>query len=495
MLEVILLAIYLVLLFCILIYCIAESHLAMQYAKHKKQESGREVTVAKKLEHYPFVTVQLPIFNELYVVERLIDSIAEFDYPKDRFEIQVLDDSTDETLQISQAKVGEYKAKGYQIDLVRRPDRKGFKAGALQYGLQTAKGEYIAIFDADFLPDPAFLKATIPSFDDPAIGVVQTRWEHINENYSLLTKVQAFFLDAHFSVEQAGRDICGFFLNFNGTAGVWRRETILDAGGWQADTLTEDLDLSYRAQMKGWKFTYLEEFGSPAELPADIAAFKSQQFRWIKGGAETARKILPRIFKSDLPFAIKFNAFSHLMSSSLYIIILLLVTLSVPLLFVKNSYIEQEYIHYGSLFFLSNIAIAYVYYIATIYRSENKWVGIKKCLVMLPLFLVMTMGLSLHNGLAAIRGLLGEKTPFIRTPKFNIKGVKDAWTDKKYVATKISFMTLMEGFAALYFLGAIVAALAFESIGWEFLLLHVTAFIGFVSIFIYSLSHALIVKR
>ncbi len=453
------------------------------------------MVVLDELDEYPFVTVQLPIFNELYVVERLIDSIAEFDYPKDRFEIQVLDDSTDETLDISRAKVAEYQGKGFNIELVRRPDRKGFKAGALQYGLKTARGTYVAIFDADFLPNPAFLKATIPSFSDPRIGVVQTRWEHINEHYSLLTKIQAFFLDAHFSVEQAGRHLCGFFLNFNGTAGVWRKQTIQDAGGWQADTLTEDLDLSYRAQMKGWKFKYLEDFGSPAELPADIAAFKSQQFRWIKGGAETARKILPRIFKSDLPFAIKFNAFSHLMSSSLYIIILLLVTLSVPLLFVKNSYIQSEYIHYGSLFFLSNIAVGYVYYISTIYRSKDTWTGVKKCIILLPVFLVLTMGLSLHNGLAAIRGLLGEKTPFIRTPKFNIKTVKDAWTDKKYVATKIDLMTIMEGLAALYFLAAIVAALSLESVGWEFLLLHVTAFIGFASIFVYSLSHALAVKN
>jgi len=242
---------------------------------------------------WPMVTVQLPLYNEQYVVERLIDTIAAFDYPKDRFEIHILDDSNDETLDIVKRKVEEYKAKGFQIEQILRPIRQGFKAGALKDGTIFAKGEFLAIFDADFMPRADFLKKTVPFFQDPKVGVVQTRWEHINQNYSLITKLQALQLNVHFTVEQVGRMQGDYFLQFNGTAGVWRKSTIDDAGGWEADTLTEDLDLSIRAQMKGWKIKFLEEIGSPAELPAEMNALKSQQFRWMKGGAETARKMLP----------------------------------------------------------------------------------------------------------------------------------------------------------------------------------------------------------
>ncbi len=488
MIEVFLVAIYFSLLVIILVYCVLEAHLAWKYIRSKRDQSIGE---RPKMDNFPLVTVQLPVFNELYVMDRLIDSIAAFEYPKERMQIQVLDDSTDETLEISRRKVEEYQAKGFDIELIHRVDRSGFKAGALQHGLKTAKGEFIAIFDADFLPNTDFLLQTLPYFDQDKIGLVQTRWEHINEDYSLLTRVQAFFLDAHFTVEQQGRNYGGYFMNFNGTAGVWRKETISDAGGWQADTLTEDLDLSYRAQMKGWVFKYLENIESPAELPADIAAFKSQQFRWIKGGAETARKILPKIVQTDLPFSIKLNAFSHLLSSSLYIIILLMVFLSVPLLLLKNTYIEQEYVHYGSLFLLSNVAVAFMYYVTTVFREDTTWKGILKCTIMLPLFLIMTMGLSLHNGLAAIRGLLGEKTPFIRTPKFNIIGESDAWKNKQYAVSKISGMTYMEGLAAIYFLTALILPYLFPHLGFGFYLLHIIAFISFSSVFLYSVKHAL----
>lgn len=493
MLEIIILSLYAISLVCILTYCTMETHLAWQYIKKKKYNRGAlpQLPTDLAIEQYPYVTVQLPVFNELYVVERLIDAVAEFDYPKERLEIQVLDDSTDETLQISEAKVREYQAKGFDIKLLHRIDRKGYKAGALQAGMLQAKGDFIAIFDADFVPNSDFLRKTLPYFKEEKIGVVQTRWEHLNKNYSLLTKVQAFFIDVHFTVEQSGRNESGYFMNFNGTAGVWRKTTIIDAGGWKADTLTEDLDLSYRAQMKGWTFKYLEEIGSPSELPADMRAFKSQQFRWIKGGAETAKKILPSILRSDLPFSIKFNAFSHLLSSSVYIVIFFMAMLSVPLLLVKNQFIETEYVHYGSIFFLSNIAVAFVYFTSTKHLHANFKDRVYYFCYMLPIFLAITMGLSLHNALAAIRGFLGEKTPFIRTPKFAINGIKDNWHNKKYVSREISFLTVLEGLISLYFLFAVGYSIY---VGELFLLpFYVLAFIGFLSTFIYSVNHARVV--
>ncbi len=443
------------------------------------------------IEEYPMVTVQLPVFNEMYVVERLIDAVAAFDYPKERLQIQVLDDSTDETVAISAKKVKEYQEKGFDIVLLHRVDRKGFKAGALQAATPKAKGQYIAIFDADFIPKKDFLLTTLAYFDHPEVGVVQTRWEHLNKNYSLLTKVQAFFLDAHFTIEQTGRNASGYFINFNGTAGVWRKATIIDAGGWQADTLTEDLDLSYRSQMKGWEFVYVEDIGSPSELPADMRAFRSQQFRWIKGGAETARKILPKILRSDLPWSVKLNAFSHLLSSSVYIIIFLTAFLSVPLLMVKNTYIETEYIHYGALFFLSNISVAFVYYISTHYREKERKHRFLYYLYMLPLFLILTMGLSLHNALAAIRGLLGEKTPFIRTPKFNLMSGKDDWHDKAYTSREIEFLTIVELAITFYFFGAI--AYSFYIMDLTLVPLYLIAGIGFAISSWYSIKHARVV--
>lgn len=493
MTEVILLSLYVLCLSCILVYCLLEATLAFQYIKAKKQANpflpdlAEETTTAS----FPVVTIQLPVFNELYVVERLIDTVVQFDYPKDKLEIQVLDDSTDETLEISRNKVLEYQSKGFDITLLHRTDRTGFKAGALQAGMKQAKGEFIAIFDADFVPKKDFLQKTLPYFADPKIGVVQTKWEHINKDYSVLTKIQALFLDVHFSIEQLGRNSAGYFINFNGTAGIWRKTTIESAGGWKADTLTEDLDLSYRAQLKGWKFKYLEGITSPAELPADMRAFKSQQFRWIKGGAETARKILPDIVKADLPFSTKVHAFTHLLSSSVYIIVFLTAFISVPLLFVKNQYIQYEYDNFGAIFLLNTIALGFVYATSVKHlKNRPTW---KTFCWLLPAFLSITLGLSLHNALAAFRGLIGEKTPFIRTPKFNLANVGDAWQDKKYVSREIDFLTIVEGFFALYFLSAII--FAFVTGSFVLLAFHLIAFFGFSATFIYSISHAKVIGK
>ncbi|HFC01163.1 MAG TPA: glycosyltransferase, partial [Phaeodactylibacter sp.] len=327
--------IYIIALIYITFYCLVQLNLLFYYKKYH-WKNVQEKVVPSKDKDLPFVTIQLPIFNEMYVVERLIDNIVQFDYPKDKYEIHVLDDSTDETVAISQRKVNEYKAKGFNIKFFHRTDRKGYKAGALKEAMVHAKGDFIAIFDADFLPRPEFLRATIPYFKNKKIGVVQTRWEHINQEYSMLTRLQAMQLNVHFTVEQQGRKSANVLLQFNGTAGVWRKECIEDAGGWEADTLTEDLDLSYRAQLRGWEIMYLEKFGSPAELPAEMNGLKSQQFRWMKGGAENARKLLPTIWKSDLAFKKKMHATGHLLNSGVFVFVFIAGIFSVPMLFAMS---------------------------------------------------------------------------------------------------------------------------------------------------------------
>jgi cellulose synthase/poly-beta-1,6-N-acetylglucosamine synthase-like glycosyltransferase len=344
----VLFTVYVLSLFCILFYSIVQGHLTFLYVKSK----GQEYVAPKLPELLPKVTIQLPIFNELYVVDRLIRKVAEIDYPSDLLDIQVLDDSTDETVEVIASLVKEIAALGIGIQHIRREDRVGFKAGALEYGLQSAKGEFVAIFDADFLPERDFLLKTIPYFDNPKIGMVQTKWEHLNKNFNLLTRLLAMALDAHFSIEQRGRNSNGDFMNFNGTAGVWRRVCIEDSGGWSSDTITEDLDLSYRAQLKGWKMKYLEEYASPAEIPAFLSAIRSQQYRWNKGGAEVARKNLKTIFKSDLPFHVKLHATFHLLNTGIFIFVFLSAIISVPLLyFLSVGQIANDILKYSLIFF------------------------------------------------------------------------------------------------------------------------------------------------
>lgn len=472
-------------------YSLVQIHLVVHYLRARKVRKAKggplpELEIPES--EFPLVTVQLPIYNEMYVVERLIDSVCEFDYPKDKFEVQVLDDSTDETVQIIANKVKEWADKGFQITHVRRPDRKGFKAGALEYGLKEATGEFIAIFDADFLPEPGFLRKTLPYFTDAKIGVVQTRWEHINEDYSLLTQLQAFALDAHFSVEQGGRNAAGYFINFNGTAGVWRRETITSAGGWQADTLTEDLDLSYRAQLKGWKFKFLETLYSPAELPAQMGAIKSQQFRWTKGAAETARKNLGSVLRAKLPAGVKLHATFHLLNSFLFICILTSAVLSVPLLWLKNvNPIYNTFFQIATIFMFSLFALIVFFYTSRLERKNYK--GIKFILAF-PLFLSVSMGLSLHNAIATMEGYLGIKSPFIRTPKFNIKNLKDSWSNKQYSASKISLVTILEGILLLYFAGAVLLGVYYHDYGM--IPYHSLLLLGFGTIFYFSVRHSMV---
>jgi cellulose synthase/poly-beta-1,6-N-acetylglucosamine synthase-like glycosyltransferase len=437
---------------------------------------------------YPFVTIQLPIYNERYVVKRLIDNIMKVDYPKDKYEVQVIDDSTDITKSLSAKCVERYKKIGYNIELITRVDRKGFKAGALKHAMPLAKGEFIAIFDADFLPNPDFLKRVLPYFEDEKVGVVQTRWEHINQDYSLLTRLQAFQLNVHFTVEQKGRDAGNYMLQFNGTAGIWRREAIEEAGGWEADTLTEDLDLSYRAQLKGWKILFREDIGSPAELPSEMASLKSQQFRWMKGGAETAKKMLPTVWRSSMPFVKKFHATMHLLSSSVFLFVFIIGVFSVPILFYINPLgINPAYL---SVFMVALLSIIAVYFSANMElaeKGEPKYKTFLKFLLIFPVFLALSMGLSLHNSIAVIQGYVGKKSAFVRTPKFDIRQLSDSFNKKEYLSNKISLTTALEGLLAIYFAGGIIAGYMVND--GSFLIFHLLLLGGYSTIFYYSVKH------
>lgn len=440
----------------------------------------------KMPEEVPMVTIQLPLFNELYVVERLIHSVCEIDYPKEKLEIQVLDDSTDESIVVTKRLVEEYKAKGFNIQYIHRVDRSGYKAGALKNGLLTAQGEFIAIFDADFVPKQEFLQKTIPHFNNHNVGMVQTRWEHINEDYSYLTKAQALALDGHFVIEQQVRNKAGFFINFNGTAGIWRKECIFDAGNWQADTLTEDFDLSYRAQLKGWKFVFLNDVTSPAELPADINSLKTQQFRWTKGAVETALKILPKVLKSDLPFGIKMECTIHLTSNIVFPFIILVALLNVPLVIIKTTI--QGYDQFYSLmsvFVLASIS-TFLFYTFAQKAIHLDW---HKRLLLFPIFLAGSMGFAVNNTKAVFEALFSKKSEFARTPKGGIVNSSEKWKKEKYFQAKVSPMVILELLLALYFvvgIGISIYHVQIAAIPFQLLFLFGFGAVGFL-----SLRHAL----
>jgi len=427
------------------------------------------------------VTIQLPLYNELYVVERLINAVCKIDYPKDRLEIQVLDDSTDETVQICARIVKEKSKEGFDIKQIHRNNREGFKAGALKEGLKTAKGEFIAIFDADFIPQKRFLKETLSFFTDKRIGMVQTRWEHLNGDYSILTKAQALALDGHFVIEQAVRNKAGFFINFNGTGGIWRKSCIVDAGNWEGDTLTEDLDLSYRAQLNGWKFIYLKDFTSPAELPSEINALKSQQFRWTKGSIETAKKILPLVWKAKIPLRVKLQSTFHLTNNIVFPFILLAAILNVPLIFIKNSGPHEAYFAIMSIFVLAFIS-SFFFYLYSQKDIRKDW---RKKIVLFPLFMAGSMGLAVNNSKAVFDGLLNRKSEFVRTPKFNVENKKDSWVGKKYTTTKLDMSTVVELIMAIYCFIGVVASVYFLEIAafpFQFLFFLGFTFVSFESI-------------
>jgi cellulose synthase/poly-beta-1,6-N-acetylglucosamine synthase-like glycosyltransferase len=430
------------------------------------------------------------VYNELYVVGRLIDAACAMVYPKDKLEIQLLDDSTDQTVDVVATYVDRYRKQGFDIKHVRRANRSGFKAGALREGLTTARGEFIAIFDADFVPRQDFLLKTVPHFmNDQKVGMVQTRWEHLNSEYSLLTRTQAMALDGHFVIEQAVRNKVGFFINFNGTAGVWRKSCIEDAGNWQADTLTEDLDLSYRAQLRGWKFKYLNNVTSPAELPSEINALKSQQFRWTKGAIETARKILPIVWKSKLPLKIKVHATFHLTNNLVFPFIVLAGILNVPLVFVKHTGLYDSYFTFMSVFVFAFIG-SFLFYLFSQKDVYRDW---QRRLFLFPLFMAGSMGFAVNNSRAVIEGLFRKKSEFVRTPKYSIKDKKDSWTGKRYAPVKISSTVIIELVLALYCFFGVVSSLYFlEIAAVPFQLLF---FLGFTFVSAMSLKHAWLARQ
>lgn len=461
--------------------------LVMIYYYHKTQSVQHTEADHDVPEHeWPVVTIQLPVFNEMYVVDRLVKSVCDIDYPKDKLEIQLLDDSTDETVEVSRKLVDEYAAKGYDIKHIHRTNRQGYKAGALKEGLEKARGEFVAIFDADFVPKREFLKKTLPYFRNAKIGMVQTRWEHLNEEYSFLTRAQALALDGHFVIEQQIRHKAGFFINFNGTAGVWRKSTIEDAGNWHSDTLAEDLDLSYRAQLRGWKFVFLNDVTSPAELPADINSLKTQQFRWTKGAVETAKKLLPMVWRSDLPFKVKAECTVHLTSNIVFPFIILVAFLNVPLVVLKNTTQGYDiYFSVMSIFVLASIS-TFLFYMYAQRAIHLDW---RRRLLLFPVFMAGSMGLAVNNSRAVVEAIIGKKSEFKRTPKYRIVENKDDWRKKKYVQKKISWIVFAEILLAAYFVFGIVTSISYlELAAIPFQLMFL---IGFGTVGALSLRHAL----
>ena len=422
------------------------------YYKHRKEMS----TPAGRLDPLPKVTVQLPLYNEMYVAERLMDAVAALDYPKDKFQVQVLDDSTDETTDIVNRKVAELRGKGFDVVSVRRLNRVGFKAEALQNGLRTATGDFIAIFDADFVPGSDLLQKTIHFFADPRIGMIQTRWGHLNERYSLLTRIQSMFLDGHFLIEQTARARSGRFFNFNGTAGIWRRRCIEESGGWEHDTLAEDLDLSYRAQIKGWKFLFLPDIVTPAELPVEMNAFKTQQHRWAKGSIQTCKKMLPVLWRSHLPWKIKFEGTVHLTSNFGHLMLLVLC-----LLFHSSATTSTDQATGGNpwtklmlvdvpLFFAASVSISAFYFCAQKELHTQWW----KRLLYIPLLMSVGVGLSVNNARAVLEAIFNYRSDFVRTPKYGVFHRGDMGLKREYLALRglVPYVELVFGVYFSYLL-------------------------------------------
>lgn len=488
----IIIVVYTIALTLIFIYALAQLNLLSNYLKAQKKQSQAVKFDFSNPNNIPFVSIQLPVYNEMYVMERLLENISKMDYPKDKLEIQVLDDSTDESLELTQKLVKQLKLSGVNIMHIHRTKRTGFKAGALKEGLKVAKGEFIAIFDADFLPRPNWLKETIPYFKDENIGVVQTRWSHLNRNHSVLTKIQAFALDAHFTLEQVGRNSKSHFINFNGTAGVWRKTCILEAGNWEGDTLTEDLDLSYRAQLKNWKFKYLEDVETPAELPMAISAARTQQFRWNKGGAENFRKMAWKLVKNKrISAKTKAHGLLHLLNSTMFLNIFIVAVLSIPMLYIKNEYESlKPYFYVMSFFVVSSIIffVCYWFMYKKIYGN-----GLKDFIEYLGMFFTffsIAMGFSLHNSVAVLEGHFGKRSDFVRTPKFNINSLSDSWKNNKYLSKKIPIYVLFEGLLALYFGFGMYSAFVVGNQGGDFGLFpfHLMLFLGFGYVFFKSVT-------
>jgi cellulose synthase/poly-beta-1,6-N-acetylglucosamine synthase-like glycosyltransferase len=450
--ETIILVSYFFVLSILAVYGWHRYYLVYLYMRHKDSQPVEP----PPLDPLPVVTVQLPIYNEMYVADRLIDSVCRLDYPRDLLEIQVLDDSIDETRDIAERAVRRYAAQGVDIKYFHREDRTGYKAGALEAGLKVARGEFVAIFDADFLPKSDFLHRLLPHFSHGRVGMVQARWGHINQDYSLLTKIQSILLDGHFVLEHGARNRAGVFFNFNGTAGIWRRDVIADAGGWQHDTLTEDLDLSYRAQMRGWQFIFVPDVVAPAEVPVEMNAFKSQQHRWAKGSIQTCLKLLPQILHADLPLSVKAEAFFHLTANFNYLFMSVLSILMFPSMVIRYNMGWYEMLLIDvPLFFAATMSVCNFYVVCQ--REIHKdWVS---RLRYMPFLMSIGIGLCVNNTIGVLEALFDKKTEFARTPKYHIEGNSDEWVSKKY-RQSVTVQPLIELGLGLYFTATVFYALA-----------------------------------
>ena len=471
---------YFIVLIWLASYGIHRYTLVYLYYKHRKD---RHQEPPGHFDELPRVTVQLPIFNEQFVVERLVDTVCRLDYPKDKLDIQLLDDSTDETRGVARRLVQRYAAEGYPITYHHRTNREGFKAGALREGLKAAKGEFVAIFDADFVPPADFLMKIIHHFTDPKVGMVQGRWSHINRNYSFLTNVEAILLDGHFILEHGARSRSNVFFNFNGTAGMWRRQAIDEAGGWQHDTLTEDTDLSYRAQLKGWKFVYREDVECPAELPVEMTAFKTQQARWAKGLIQTAKKILPQVMKSDNSWRVKLEAWYHLTANISYPLMIALSVLLLPAMIIRfyQGWFQMLYIDLP-LFLASSFSISSFYLVSQKVLYPKTWY---RCFLYLPFLMALGIGLTITNSRAVLEALFGKQSAFARTPKYRIESKADKARARTYRG-RLGWVPWIELLIGTYFVLTVYYAVENENfVTVPFLLLFVVGYwyTGLMSLF------------
>jgi cellulose synthase/poly-beta-1,6-N-acetylglucosamine synthase-like glycosyltransferase len=476
-LEIVVIIAYVAVLLVLSVYGSHRYYMAYLYYRHK----FRLPTPWRRFESLPPVTVQLPIFNEMYVVKRLIGAVCALDYPRHLLEIQVLDDSTDETCDVARECVERWREQGVDIHYIHRTNRRGFKAGALENGLGLAKGEFIAVFDADFVPDPDFLRRTVHFFTDPKVGMVQVRWEHLNRAYSSLTQCQSILLDGHFVIEHTARNRSGAFFNFNGTAGIWRRETIQSAGGWQHDTLTEDLDLSYRAQLAGWRFVFLPHVTSPAEIPVEMNAFKSQQHRWAKGSIQTALKLLPRIFAAPLPWHVKREAFFHLTANFAYLLMIPLALLMPVSVMVRVGHGWIEVLLLDIPFFAAATASVCSFYFAS---QREIGMSVWQRLKYMPFLMALGIGLCVNNARAVVEALLGQESGFTRTPKHGVKSAGESVVRKRYKAA-VTFQPLVElGLAAYMTIGIVFVLERHVYYALPFLLLFQAGFacVGLMSV-------------
>ena len=461
------LTVYYLALMLLCVYAAHRYHLLYLLRRHRHTQAA-----PGKIRHYPVVTLQIPLFNERYVVARLLDAVRALDYPREKLEIQILDDSTDDTPRIVEGLAADMMQLGFDIHHLRREDRQGYKAGALAAGMAQARGEFIAIFDADFCPAPDFLLKTLPYFEEDAVGMVQGRWGYFNRNHSLLTQAQAIFLDAHFMIEHLARYRSGCFFNFNGTAGIWRRQCLLDAGGWQADTLTEDLDISYRAQLAGWRFVFAPEVVAPSELPADMAAFRLQQHRWVKGSIQTARKLLQTILASSCSRQVKLESFFHLTNNFVYPLMILFLAAMLPVMVLREQ-LGWEWLVWLDLPLLLFVApAAWLFYLTGQKLTQRNWL---REIARIPLATAIGTGLALNNVRAVLEGWFGHDVEFRRTPKFGGNGASAG----RHYAVRPDWITALEILFGIYFGACAVYAMGHQHyLAVPFMLVFQSGFLG-----------------